>query len=84
MKKIRGKMSIYPASQDSLPSKGLFTKISARKTLNTAMWVQENAHRKGELNMIAGKFCEWMKNELLPSYVLTSNLPRTISMLAYC
>ena len=48
--------------------------------LDAAMWARENAYKKGEANMTAGKFCQWVNNELLPSHVLSSNLPRTISV----
>jgi hypothetical protein len=48
--------------------------------LDAAMWARENAYKKGEANMTAGKFCQWVNNELLPSHVLPSNLPRTISV----
>ena len=48
--------------------------------LDAAMWARENAYRKGEPNMTAGKFCKWANNELLPSRVLPANLSRTISM----
>ena len=44
------------------------------------MWARENAYKKGEANMTAGKFCQWVNNELLPSHVLSSNFPRTISV----
>jgi hypothetical protein len=48
--------------------------------LDAVMWARENAYKKGEANMTAGKFCQWVNNELLPSHVLSSNLPRTISV----
>ena len=44
------------------------------------MWVRENAYRKGEANMTATSFCQWVNNDLLPSYHLSPNLPRTISV----
>ena len=44
------------------------------------MWVRENAYKKGEANMTAGKFCQWANDVLLPSHVLSSNMPRTISV----
>ena len=48
--------------------------------LEAAMWVRENAYRKGEANMTATSFCQWVNNDLLPSYHLPPNLPRTISV----
>ena len=39
-----------------------------------------NAYRKGEANMTATSFCQWVNNDLLPSYHLPPNLPRTISV----
>ena len=48
--------------------------------LDAAMWARENAYKKGEANMTAGKFCQWVNNELLPSHNLAPNLPRTISV----
>ena len=44
------------------------------------MWVRENAYRKGEANMTATSFCQWVNNDLLPSYHLPPNLSRTISV----
>ena len=48
--------------------------------LEAAMYVRENAYRKGEANMTATSFCQWVNNDLLPSYHLPPNLPRTISL----
>ena len=48
--------------------------------LDAAMWARENAYKKGEPNMTAGKFCQYVNEELLPSHVLPANLPRTISL----
>ena len=42
--------------------------------------MRENAYRKGEANMTATSFCQWVNNDLLPSYHLPPNLPRTISL----
>ena len=48
--------------------------------LNAAMWAREHAYKKGAANMTAGMFCQWVNDELLPSHVLPSNLPRSISV----
>ena len=48
--------------------------------LDAAMWARGNAYKKGEPNMTAGKFCQYVNDELLPSHVLPANLPRTISL----
>ena len=48
--------------------------------LDAAMWARENAYKKGEANMTAGKYCQWVNNELLPSHVLPANVPRSISV----
>lgn len=46
--------------------------------LKAAMWVRENAVRKGEANMTARSFCQWINNDLLPSSNLPANFPRSI------
>lgn len=48
--------------------------------LDAAMWARENAYKKGEASMMVVKFCQWVNNEFLPSHVLPSNLPLTISV----
>ena len=48
--------------------------------LHAAMWAREHAYKKGEANMTAERFCQWVNNDLLPSHILPSNLPRTISV----
>ena len=47
--------------------------------LDAAMWARENAYKKGEPNMTAGKFCQYVSEELLPSHVLPANLPTSQS-----
>ena len=42
-------------------------------------WVRENAFKKGEPNMTAASFCEYINSILLPSHHLPPNFPRTIS-----
>jgi len=48
--------------------------------LQAAMWIRENAVRKGAPNLVAREFCQWVNNELLPSSDLPPNLPRTITV----
>ena len=50
--------------------------------MDATTFVQENGHKKGEVNMGAKLFCHWVKNDLLPSSDLlpTCNLPQTISV----
>ena len=56
----------------------LFNEESLR--LQAAMWVRENAVRKGAPNLVAREFCQWVNNELLPSSDLPPNLPRSIGV----
>lgn len=37
---------------------------------------ERNAYPKGKANMMATSFCQWVNNDLLPSYYLPPNLPR--------
>lgn len=48
--------------------------------LEAAMYVRENAHKKGSPNMTAASFCAWVNNDLLPSTTLPPNYPRLISV----
>ena len=48
--------------------------------LQAAMWVRENAVKKGAPNLVAREFCQWVNNELLPSSDLPPNLPRDITV----
>ena len=48
--------------------------------LQAAMWVRENALRKGACNRVARKFCQWVNSELLPSSNLSPNLPHNITV----
>ena len=48
--------------------------------LDAAVWARENAYKKGEANMTVVKFCQWANDVLLSSHVLSSNMPRTISI----
>ena len=48
--------------------------------LEAAMWVRENAYKKGEGNATAPSFCEWVNDCLLPSHNLSPELPRSISI----
>ena len=43
-------------------------------------WVRENAFKKGEPNMNAAGFCEFVNNKLLPSSYLPPYFPRLISL----
>ena len=45
-----------------------------------AEWVREHAFVKGEPNMTAQSFCDWVNNTLLPSSHLQPNFPRCISL----
>ena len=48
--------------------------------LEAAMWVRENACKKGEENMTTKSFCQWVNDQLLPSHSLPPNLLRQISL----
>ena len=48
--------------------------------LEASMWVRANAYKKGEANMTASTFCQWVNDELLPSHHLPPELPRCISL----
>ena len=48
--------------------------------LEASMWVREHACKKGEANMTAKSFCQWVNEDLLPSHNLPPNLPRSISV----
>jgi hypothetical protein len=48
--------------------------------LKASMWVREHAYRKGEPNMTAKSFCEWVYNDLLPNSDLAANMPRSIKL----
>lgn len=45
-----------------------------------SQWVRDNAFKKGEPNMTAGSFCEYVNSTLLPSQHLPPHFPRTISL----
>ena len=45
-----------------------------------AEWVREHAFAKGELNMTAQSFCDWVNNTLLPSSHLQPYFPQCISL----
>ena len=45
-----------------------------------AEWVREHAFVKGEPNMTAQSFCEWVNNDLLPSSHLPPHFQRSISL----
>ena len=49
--------------------------------LQASMWVRENAVKKGEPNMTARSFCQWIKETLLPSTNLPPFSPRTIRVI---
>ena len=36
--------------------------------LEASMWVQENAHKKGDANMTAASFCQFVNDHILPSH----------------
>ena len=42
-------------------------------------WVHENAFKKGQPNMTAAMFCNYVNSTLLPSQHLPPHFPRTIS-----
>ena len=44
--------------------------------LEAAMWVRENAYKKGAANMTASSFCQWVNETLLLQHDLPANLPR--------
>ena len=48
--------------------------------LEAAMFIREHGYRKGEANLNAKLFCQWVNNELLPSSNLAPNMPRSISV----
>ena len=48
--------------------------------LEASMWVRENSYKKGEPNMTAQSFCQWVNDHLLPSQNLPPELPRSISL----
>ena len=48
--------------------------------MEAAMFVRENGCKKGEANLNAKLFCQWVNNDLLPSSDLPPNLPRMISV----
>ena len=48
--------------------------------LEAAIWVREHACKKGEANMTAKAFCQWVNEELLPLHNLPPNLPQSISV----
>ena len=48
--------------------------------LQAAMWVRENSYQKGEANMTARSFCQWVNDHLLPTQDLPPELPRSISV----
>ena len=45
-----------------------------------AEWVREHAFVKGEPNMTAQSFCDWVNNTLLPSSHLPLHFPRSVSL----
>lgn len=48
--------------------------------LEASMWVRENSYKKGDPNMTAQAFCQWVNDHLLPSQDLPPELPRSISL----
>ena len=46
------------------------------------MWVQENAHKKGDANMSAASFFQFVNDHLLPSTTLPPNYPCTMTVLS--
>ena len=48
--------------------------------LDAAMYVREHAYQKGAAKLVATSFCQWVNTDLLPSYTLSPQLPRSISM----
>ena len=60
---------------------GRWTKVPSKKhvasTNNSAcsaIWIHENAKRKGALNLVVRQFCQWVNNELLSLRDLPPNL----------
>ena len=51
---------------------------AARK--DAVKFVRENAYKKGEPNMTAGMFCQWVNCDLLPCLTLDPSLPRKIGV----
>ena len=45
-----------------------------------AEWVREHAFVKGEPNMTAQSFCEWVNNDLIPSSHLPPHFPPSTSL----
>ena len=45
-----------------------------------AKWVHKHAFVKGELNMMAQSFCDWVNNGLLPSSYLPPHFTRSLSL----
>ena len=41
-------------------------------------WVRDHASKKGEPNMTAAAFCNWINETLLPSVTLGPELPRSV------
>lgn len=48
--------------------------------LDAAMWVRENAHKKGAANMTASSFCQWVNDMLLEQHDIPPDLPHRISV----
>ena len=48
--------------------------------LEASMWVRENSCKKGDANMTAQSFCQWVNDCLLPSHDLPPAYPRSISL----
>ena len=84
--------SVRTYRNDFFSNKGNFTESKQGKherwclfndeniRLEASMWVRENAHKKGEANMTAATFCQWVNTELLPSITLQANYPCSISL----
>ena len=45
-----------------------------------ARYIRENANVKGQPNLTAGKFCQWVNDDLLPNQTLEPGFPRKISL----
>ena len=45
-----------------------------------ARYIRENANVKGQPNLTAGKFCQWVNDDLLPNQTLEPRFPRKISL----
>ena len=43
-------------------------------------YICDNAAVKGKPNLTAGKFCEWVNDELLPNETLEPGFPRKVSV----